>query len=106
MAATPHFKVIRNIFGYDVWDSCGISDQIMLVPKRHIVGVAELRPAEKTDYINQLIKYEKQGYSIYARAPSAITKSVIHQHTHFIKLDNKRKKALLYLKKPHVLLAR
>lgn len=103
IAATPHFKIVKNIFSYDMWDSCGIEEQIMLLPKKHYVSLSEFTPAELQEYAAQLATFDKQGYSIYLRAPTAVTKSVIHQHTHFIKLDNKRKKLVVYLKKPHFL---
>lgn len=98
------FWVVTNLFKYDFWDSTGVEDQLMAVPKRHIVGLGEFTTEERGEYFSIVTTYENQGYSIYARAPSDPTKSVLHQHTHFIKLDGKPKKAVLYLSKPHIAL--
>lgn len=58
---------------------------------------------EMAEYIKILTKYEKLCYSIYARSPGNTSKSIVHQHTHLIKIDDKSKKWIFYLKKPHVL---
>lgn len=101
---SKHFWIIRNIFGYDIWDGCGVIDHLMIVPKRHVHSLSELTTIELGEYAVQLAEYEDRGYSVYSRAAENITKSVPHQHTHFIKLDNKRKKGIFYLRKPHVML--
>lgn len=97
------FWVVRNIFGYDTWDGCGVEDHLMILPKRHIDSIDHFTHKEVLEYMRTLQKYEVKGYSMYSRAAENITKSIIHQHTHFIKLDNKRKKALFYLRRPHVM---
>lgn len=97
------FWVIKNTFSYDVWDGCGVEEHLMVVPKRHIDSIGHLTDKEAKQYMEVLQEYEAQGYSIYSRAAENITKSVAHLHTHFIKLDNKRKKALFYLRKPHAM---
>lgn len=98
-----HFWIVNNIFGYDVWDSCGVSDHLMIVPKRHLHLLESFNNAETLEYINTLKQFEKSGYSTYFRSPDNVSRSVVHHHTHFIKLDNKRKKALLFLHKPHLM---
>jgi len=98
------FRVIKNLFPYDVWDDIPVSEHLLLVPKRHIVGINEMTASEKDQFFELLSKYEKRGYSIYARAPADIAKSVAHQHTHLIKLGTKRTFFKVYLRKPHVLI--
>lgn len=98
-----HCMVIKNLFGYDVWDDHGVEEHLMIIPKRHVDSLADLSKEELADYMKILIKYEKLGYSIYARSPGNITKSVVHQHTHLIKIDNKRKTFKIYLRRPHIL---
>lgn len=100
------FWIVKNTFGYDVWDGCGVEDHLMIVPKRHVDSIASFSDAESLQYMKELQKYEGLGYSIYSRSAENVTKSVAHQHTHFIKLDNKRKKSLLYIRKPHVMIYR
>lgn len=97
------FWVIKNTFAYDIWDGCGVEDHLMVVPKRHIDSIGHFTNKEAQQYVKVLQQYESKGYSIYSRAAENVTKSIPHQHTHFIKLDNKRKKALFYLRKPHIM---
>lgn len=103
---TKHCLIIDNIFGYDMWDGCGVVEHLMIIPQKHTASLVDLSADERADYMDQLAHYEAQNYSLYARSPGNITKSVAHQHMHLIKIDNKRKKFLLYLRKPHVMLSR
>lgn len=98
--------LVHNKFPYDMWDSSPVDEHLMLVPKRHVVSLSELAGDERDDYFKALTDLEKDGYSVYARAPSDITKSIAHQHTHFIKLVPKRYKLVVYLRRPHFLLFR
>lgn len=104
LVSSQHFNIVKNIFGYDIWDGCRVIDHLMIVPKRHIHSLSELTKNEKMQYVTLLCEYERDGYSVYSRSPDNITKSIAHQHTHLIKLDKKRVEAILYLRKPHVML--
>ncbi len=77
----------------------------MIVPKRHIDSVSHFNGSEQTEFMRMLAKYEAAGYSVYARAPTNKMKSVIHQHTHLIKLGPKVR-SLIYVEKPRLLLAK
>lgn len=100
---SPYFWVVKNIFPYDVWDSSGVSDHLMLIPKRHVDSLAHFKPTEQQEFTHLLGKYEEQGYSVYARAPSNGLKSIAHQHTHLIAVDSKVKRVILFIRKPHLL---
>lgn len=100
---TTHCLVIINLFGYDLWDGCGVSEHYMIIPRRHVASLSELTSEERIDYMSIVARYEADGYSLYARSPSNMTKSVVHQHMHFMKIDNTRKNWLLYIRRPHVL---
>ncbi len=100
------FKVIRNRFAYSLWDAQGVLDHLMLVPKRHIDSLADLKSEEKSEYVDILQRYEKQGYNVYARAPQSISKSIVHQHTHFIKNDGKKKRLVVSLNWPLIRIIR
>ena len=106
VASVDDFWIINNIFPYDMWDSAGVKDHLMVVPKRHADAIGDFTAKEQTSFAKILGNYDKKGYSIYARAPGNVIKSVVHQHTHLIALDNKPKKALIYLKKPRLVLFR
>lgn len=99
---TKHCLIINNPYGYDLWDECGVEQHWLIIPKRHVVSLHELTDDERLDYMQQVGRFADEGYSLYARAPGTVTGSVAHQHMHLIKIDNKRKKFLLYLRKPHV----
>jgi len=103
---TQHFKIIRNTFPYALWDSQGLTDHLMVVPRRHTDRLDNMTDAEKIEYVDILSQYEKRGYSFFARAPQSITKSITHQHTHVIKSDGRIKRFVLLLKKPLIRIVR
>ena len=54
------------------------------------------------EYMQTIARYSGDGYSLYARHPGSIKGSMPHQHTHLIKIDEKRKKWIFYIRRPHV----
>ncbi len=102
----PEFHLVVNIFPYDVWDSCGVIDHLLVTPVRHVDSISNFNPAEQKQYLKIIAEYENKGYSVYARAASNGMKSVVHQHTHLIKLDNMKKKIIIATDKPRFLLTR
>lgn len=103
---TTLFWVVKNIFAYNVWDDLAVVDHLMIIPKRHIIGMHEFSETEILDYFTIMTGYEEKGYSLYARAPKNIGKSVIHQHSHLIKLGSSTKKFMFYIRKPHILVTK
>jgi len=103
---TKSFKVVKNLFSYSQWDGQGVSDHLMIIPKRHTDKLSDLSSSEAVEFMNILGSYELRGYDTFARAPLSNRKTIRHQHTHLIKLDRKTKKFLLYLNKPYVRLLR
>lgn len=99
-----HFWLVKNIFGYDVWDSFDVIDHLMLVPKKHTESISNLSDEAMLEYAKILSKYEKDGYSIYARSMQNVGKTVPHQHTHLLKLGTKQKSIYLFIRKPYILL--
>ncbi|MBF1032320.1 MAG: hypothetical protein HXL00_01010 [Candidatus Nanosynbacter sp.] len=99
--ARQHCLVIKNRYPYDNWDNYGVIDQLMVIPRRHVVAFHELLPEEQQCCLTAITEYEAKGYSFYGRAPSAISKSIGHQHTHLIKIDDKQKNVMIYLRKPY-----
>jgi len=98
-----HFWLVKNIFAYDMWDDQGVTDHLMLVPKRHIESLGELDETELLQYSTIIGQYDKNGYSIYARSFKNAIKSIPHQHTHLMKLDGKMTSFLFFNKKPYIL---
>jgi len=103
LETSKNFWVVKNIFPYDIWDTAGVKNHLMIVPKRHVDSIAHFTPAERQDYMSNLAKYESKGFSIYARAATNKIKSVAHQHTHLIETDNHIKRYLFFISKPHML---
>lgn len=99
---TKSFKIVKNRFGYSYWDNQGVLDHLMLIPKKHTDTFNDFTSLEAIEYVDLLGSYESQGYDIASRAPSSNRKTVAHQHTHLIKLDQKSKSLIIYLKKPLV----
>lgn len=103
---TKHFKVIKNIFGYSLWDGQKVIDHLLIIPKKHTDNLSNMGSAQKVEYVNLLQRYEKKGYSVYARAPVSVMKSVPHQHTHLIKTTGKPVNFILNLRKPIIRIVR
>lgn len=100
--STRNFKIIRNIFGYSMWDSQKVEDHLMVVPLKHIDSLSGLSDKAALEFAKLIFSYEEKGYNVYARAPGSKLKSVIHQHTHLIKPKGKQKKLVLYVRKPYI----
>ena len=86
-----HFAVVENLFGYDLWDGYGVSEHLLVVPKKFTDSISNFSSEEREEYWQILADYESRGYSIYARAPQNVRKTVKHQHTHLIKMDYSRR---------------
>lgn len=96
--------VIDNLYPYELFDDMVVSDHILIVPKRHIVGISEFTTEERVDFLDTVSEYEEEGYTLFARAPMNKAKSVTHQHSHMIKpnLDRDPIQSLIYKRAPHV----
>ena len=98
---TALFYVIKNRTKYDYWELSNVDDHLMVVPKRHVEGLAGFTDTEKLDYMKILATYETKGFNVYARRLGNPRRSVQHQHTHLIKDDGKEAIFTAYLRKPY-----
>lgn len=96
------FIIIRNKFGYDIFDMCEVEDHLMVIPKKHTDRLTVLSTDERTEFLNILIDYESQGYNVYFREPGSVIKTVDHHHTHLLKLG-RRLEHITYSKEPYSL---
>lgn len=103
---TAHFKIIKNIFPYSVWDEQDVVDHLMLVPKLHTDSFTIFSPEISVEYVELLSGFEDKGYSFYTRAANSTAKTVVHLHTHLIKLNGKHKRIVLYARKPYIRFAK
>lgn len=99
---TKHFRIVRNIFGYSMWDSCRVTEHLMIVPKRHVGTIDEMSATAQQECVKLISRYEKKGYNVYARALGSSIKSVPHHHIHCIKTDNRRRRFIFHLKRPYI----
>lgn len=102
VATFTFFYVAIAIAKYDMWDNLGVEEHLMIIPKRHLIGVDEFNPEESQQFFSIISEYEKEGFSLYQRAPTNMGKSVMHQHSHLLRLDNNPKKFVIYLNNPHI----
>lgn len=95
-------RIFPNKFPYEYWDNRGVVEHLLLVPKRHVESVDHLTDVEKAEAINLMADYEAAGYSVYWRNQANTARSVPHQHTHLLKLNNESPNFVFYLKKPYL----
>lgn len=103
--STEYFNIIKNAFPYSIWDSQRVVDHLMVTPKVHTDNLGSMSTDARLEYVALLEKYEKQGYNIYARAPTSIIKTIVHQHTHLIKTGGRPMRLLFLLHKPYIRLS-
>lgn len=100
---TEHAVIVKNRTLYDYWEMQKVTDHLMVIPKRHVASLAELTSEERLDVMNLCAEYEAQSYNIYARGVKSNRRSMAHQHTHLIKIDDKETKFYLAIRKPYFL---
>lgn len=100
------FRVVENIYPYDIWDDLKVLDHLLIVPRRHIAKIADFTKAEDGEYMKIVHDFDKKGYSLYARSAGNSSKSIVHQHSHLIKTANKKISFWLYLHRPYLFFTR
>lgn len=101
LSETSSMQVFPNKYPYEYWDNRGVIEHLLLVPKRHVESLSELTDAEKVDAMDLMAQYEAAGYSVYWRSKTNTARSVSHQHTHLIKVDNVSPHLAVYSQKPY-----
>lgn len=98
---TDHCVVVPNQTPYEVWEHHRVLEHLMVIPKRHVVGLYDLTDEELLDITRIYARFEQQGFSIYARADANPRRSVEHLHHHLIKIEEKPVRFSLLLTKPY-----
>lgn len=101
---TEHTIVVPNRVSYDVWEHHNVTDHLLVIPKRHVRSLNDLSDEELLDAMKICAEFEAKEYNVYARASHSIRRSVVHQHTHLIKIDAKEPRASLLVRKPYFLI--
>jgi diadenosine tetraphosphate (Ap4A) HIT family hydrolase len=99
--ATTHAQVVKSDFPYDFWEGKDVLEHLMVLPKRHVASLQELKDEELLDVMKLIAEYEADNYNVYARGVANATRSVVHQHTHLIKATNTEPKMYIYIPKPY-----
>ena len=82
---TDTMMIVQNVFPYETWDNFMVADHKMVVPKRHDGSFDDFTTAERDDFFELIRRYEAAHYSVYSRAPTNVSRTVAHLHTHLIK---------------------
>ena len=94
--------MVENKFPYDIWEYRTVIDHLLIVPKMHAAGIAELSEGTRLSILSYISRYEDNGYDVYARSVGSNMRSVTnHQHTHLIKTAGKPATMSVYVKKPY-----
>ncbi|HSW92064.1 MAG TPA: HIT domain-containing protein [Candidatus Saccharimonadales bacterium] len=96
--------LMANRVSYDMFEGRRVLDHLMVIPKRHVETLADFTDQEKIDQMTIAGEYESKGYNVYARGAGSISRTVKHQHTHLIKLLNKKSQFFFFMQKPYVLI--
>ena len=97
------FYIVPNLTKYDLWELHNVEDHLLIIPKSHVEELVDLEDEARISIFNKIIDYEKKGYSFYARGVGFIKRSVKHQHTHLIKVNNKKPRVAFFLSFPYFL---
>lgn len=98
-----HVYIVPNLTQYDLWELHDVEDHLLLIPKKHVGSLKELSNVERLSVMDMVAEYESKGYSVYARGVDFVKRSVKHQHTHFIKVTNKKPRIAIFLQTPYFL---
>ncbi len=96
-----NFYLIKNIYGYDLWDRRRVVDHLLIVPKKHAKDFKSVGKGDIETYFKIMAKYSGSGYDIFTRAASSRTKSQSHFHTHLIKTSGKLAKIINFSDDPY-----
>lgn len=100
---TATMFIIPNRVKYDMFEGRRVLDHLMVIPKRHLGSIDDFTDREKIEQMTIAGEYEVEGYNVYARGKGSVSRSVDHQHTHLIKLSDKKPSFIFFAEKPHIL---
>lgn len=95
--------LIKNIFGYDIWDRKKVTDHLMIIPKKHLTSFKELDKDSTLEHIRLIKEYSEKGYDAFTRATSSTIRTQPHFHTHLIKTKGNPLKIMNFNADPYFL---
>ena len=81
-----HFYIIKNKFPYLTWENREVIDHLLLIPKKHFIGMDEMDIEMQSELIKIIAIYEKNKYSLYEKCLVKGIRTVPHWHMHLIKV--------------------
>lgn len=100
---TKLFTIVENKFPYEIWDGYQVAEHLMIVPLRHVDTISDFNTNELREYVSLLAKYEGKGFSVYARSANNQRKTVEHEHTHLISLEESKPIKWLFNRRSKIL---
>jgi diadenosine tetraphosphate (Ap4A) HIT family hydrolase len=101
---TEHLYVMPNRVSYDLWEHKDVTDHLLVIPKKHVIGFSELDDIARLEIMDIFAEYELDGYNVYARGQGSSHRSVHHQHSHLIKTGDTVARGTLAIWKPYFLI--
>lgn len=98
---TKYFYIIKNIYGYDLWDRRKVVEHLLIIPKKHQIDLKKITGEAAIEYTKLLTNYIDKGYDVYTRTTNAQTKSQTHFHTHLIKATGKLARIVHFNEDPY-----
>ena len=100
---TVFFYIIKNVYGYDLWDRRQVEKHLMIVSKTHMVSLDKINQRAIVEYFRLLQKYSQQGYDVFTRSTLSGTKTQLHFHTHLIKTGQQIFNHIRFVSEPYEL---
>jgi len=100
---TESAYIVHNRVSYDLWESREVIEHLLVVPKAHVTGFAEMTTDVQLDLMDIFGRYEAKGYHVYARGQGNESRTQHHQHTHLIRTKQDLVRLEFALSKPHFL---
>lgn len=64
ISSYKNFWVVKNIFEYTIWDSCGVEQHYMIIPKRHVVSIGDYSTKESNEFMKLLATMKRSLFLV------------------------------------------
>lgn len=96
-----HFRIIKNIYPYHMWDLKQVEEHLMIVPKHHTEGFDGFKEESFEEYLKITTSYSNSGYDLFTRTTKSSRKTQPHFHTHLIRTSGSIRKKLYFEEDPY-----
>lgn len=81
-----YFYIIENEFPLSIFESRDVIAHLLVIPKAHFTDLSKFASSDFAELSKILAEYEPKGFTILAHAAQSPARTVMHQHTHLIKV--------------------